>query len=156
MLDDNWIDDGFVAVGENATTTRKPTTRNSAWATRARAYRPCNSACGNWAIIRGDISGVFDTLTEQAVQLFELSYGTMQTGIATVSLQEMLYADTASAYSSQAYAEAINGNYTELQLGASGSNVLALQYRLRELGYPITHITRLLRPGNRRGRIPVL
>ena len=36
----------------------------------------------------GDISGVFDTLTEQAVQLFELTYGTMQTGIATVNLQE--------------------------------------------------------------------
>ena len=42
----------------------------------------------------GDISGVFDTLTEQAVQLFELTYGTMQTGIATANLQEMLFAET--------------------------------------------------------------
>ena len=89
----------------------------------------------------GDISGVFDTLTEQAVQLFELTYGTMQTGIATPSLQEMLFAETAPAYSAQSYAAALDGNFSELQLGASGSNVLALQMRLRELGFPISHIT---------------
>ena len=35
----------------------------------------------------------------------------------------------------------MNGSFSELQLGASGSNVLALQMRLRELGFPISHIT---------------
>ena len=53
----------------------------------------------------------------------------------------MLFAETAPASSAQSYAAALNGNFSELQLGASGSNVLALQMRLRALGFPISHIT---------------
>ena len=56
-------------------------------------------------------------------------------------LQQRLFAEDAPAYSAQAYAEAMDGNFTELQLGSSGSNVLALQMRLRELGFPITNIS---------------
>ncbi len=140
VLDENWIDQGFVSVGNEDENTETGYTQLRL-GDQGQSVQSLQLRLRELGYYPGDISGVFDTLTEQAVQLFELSYGTMQTGIATVSLQEMLYADTAPAYSSQAYAEAINGNYTELQLGASGSNVLALQYRLRELGYPITHIT---------------
>ena len=48
----------------------------------------------------------------------------------------MLFAETAPAYSAMSYAAALGRSFTQLQLGASGSNVLALQMRLRELGFP--------------------
>ncbi len=87
------------------------------------------------------VSGIFDENTEKAVKLFERSYGIMQTGIATAALQERLYADTALAYGSSEYAAAVDSQYGKLEKGDVGSNVIALQMRLQELGYPIGEIT---------------
>jgi len=89
----------------------------------------------------GGISGVFDENTEAAVKLFERSYGTMQTGIATALMQERLYSDSAVVYNSDAYIAAVESNYVLLEPGDTGANVVALQVRLRELGYPIHEIT---------------
>lgn len=87
------------------------------------------------------VSGIFDENTEKAVKLFERSYGTMQTGIATAAFQERLFAETALVYNSDEYIEAVNSYYTKLEKGDVGSNVIALQTRLQELGYPIEEIT---------------
>ena len=87
------------------------------------------------------ISGVFDESTEDAVKLFERSYGTMQTGIATAMMQERLYSEYAMVYNSDAYVAAVEANYVLLEPGDTGANVIALQLRLQELGYPIAEIT---------------
>lgn len=84
-----------------------------------------------------DVSGVFDEETRQAVLLFELTYGTMQTGIATEKMQRLLFASSAPVYGSDEYNRSKSSYYETLQLGDVGSGVLLLQYRLMELGYPI-------------------
>lgn len=89
----------------------------------------------------GGISGVFDENTETAVKLFERGYGTMQTGIATAAMQERLYSDEAAVYMSDAYNAAVESHYMRLEEGDTGSAVIALQTRLKELGYPIIEIT---------------
>lgn len=89
----------------------------------------------------GGISGIFDEETEAAVKLFERGYGTMQTGIATAAMQERLYSAEATVYNSDAYIAAVESHYVRLEEGDSGSAVIALQTRLKELGYPIEDIT---------------
>mgnify|MGYP001066141647 CR=1 FL=1 len=89
----------------------------------------------------GEVSGVFDPATEDAVERFELTYGTMQTGIATGKLQTLLYNSTAPEYGSEAYNRSKSAYYETLQRGDVGSGVLALKYRLQELGYPIGNTT---------------
>ena len=89
----------------------------------------------------GEVSGVFDSATEDAVKLFELSYGSMQTGIATARLQTLLYSDNAPEYNSNAYIASLAGNYTALEYGATGPAVYALQERLMDLGYPVWDIS---------------
>ena len=134
VLNERWIDEGFASAldddtyGEGYAQLRLGDQGLGVQKLQTRLYE--------LGYYPGGISGVFDTLTEQSVQLFELTYGSMQTGIATPDLQQRLFAEDAPAYSAQAYAEAMDGNFTELQLGSSGSNVLALQMRLRELASP--------------------
>ena len=141
LLNERWIDEGFASAPDEEEEQELATYAQLRLGDQGQGVQNLQMRLRELGYYPGDISGVFDTLTEQAVQLFELTYGSMQTGIATPALQEMLFAETAPAYSAQAYAAAVNGNFTELQLGASGSNVLALQMRLRELGFPIAHIT---------------
>lgn len=88
----------------------------------------------------GDVTGLFDMETEDAVKRFEQTYGTMQTGVATPKLQMKLFASNAPVYGSAAYDEAIVAQYTVLRPGTVGSSVYALQQRLKSLGYPITDL----------------
>ena len=87
------------------------------------------------------VSGIFDAETEQAVRRFEQTYGTMQTGVATVELQQRLFATDALTYGSDAYNKAVISQYKVLQRGDVGSAVYALQQRLKNLGYPIDALT---------------
>ena len=89
----------------------------------------------------GDVSGLFDMQTENAVKRFEQTYGTMQTGVATAKLQMKLFASSAPAYGSQAYEDAVISQYTVLKPGAVGSSVYALQQRLKRLNYPISDLS---------------
>ena len=89
----------------------------------------------------GDISGLYDPATEDAVKQFEKTYGTMQTGVATAKLQLRLFSASAPAYGSPEYNEAVVSQYSVLRPGTVGSSVYALQQRLKNLGYPITDLT---------------
>ncbi len=89
----------------------------------------------------GDISGLFDAQTENAVRRFEQTYGTMQTGVATAKLQLKLFSASAPVYGTQQYNDAVVSQYTVLRPGTVGSSVYALQQRLKNLGYPITSLT---------------
>lgn len=89
----------------------------------------------------GGISGIFDEATEKAVKLFERAYGIMQTGIATSALQEKVFSEDALVYNSKKYQEAVESFYVKLDEDSSGSNVIALQMRLQELGYPVSDVT---------------
>lgn len=89
----------------------------------------------------GDVSGLFDSQTEAAVKRFEQTYGTMQTGVATVKLQLKLFASTAPAYGTEEYDNAVLSQYSLLRPGTVGSSVYALQQRLKNLDYPITELT---------------
>ena len=89
----------------------------------------------------GDVSGLFDSATENAVRRFEQTYGTMQTGVATAKLQLKLFSDSAPAYGTQEYDDAVVSQYTVLRPGTVGSSVYALQQRLKNLGYPISSLT---------------
>ena len=85
----------------------------------------------------GDVSGVYDAATADAVKRFEQTYGTMQTGVATSKLQLKLFADNAPAYGSEEYENAVVAQYSVLRAGNVGSSVYALQQRLKDLGYPV-------------------
>lgn len=87
------------------------------------------------------ISGIYDEATEEAVKRFERSFGVMQTGVATAALQERLYSDEATVYLSDAYMDAVESRYVRLEKGDTGSDVIALQLRLIELGYPLAEAT---------------
>lgn len=89
----------------------------------------------------GDVSGLFDMQTEDAVKRFEQTYGTMQTGVATAKLQMKLFASSAPVYGSQEYQDAVVAQYTVLKPGAVGSSVYALQQRLKKLNYPISDLS---------------
>lgn len=89
----------------------------------------------------GEISGVYDIATENAVKRFEQTYGTMQTGVATQKLQLRLFNSTAPEYGSAAYNEAVVSQYAILRPGTVGSAVYALQQRLKNLGYPVGDLT---------------
>ena len=95
----------------------------------------------------GKANGVFDQTTEDAVKAFEAAYGKQRTGIATVSMQNYLFADSAlrAGQSAQATArptavpaddgEQDTVTYKALQYGSKGESVKQLQQRLKELGY---------------------
>ena len=85
----------------------------------------------------GEVSGVYDASTEEAVKRFERTYGTMQTGVATSKLQLKLFAAGAPAFGSEEYESAVVAQYSVLRVGNVGSSVYALQQRLKDLGYPI-------------------
>ena len=85
----------------------------------------------------GEVSGVYDAATEEAIKRFERTYGTMQTGVATSKLQLKLFAAGAPAYGSKAYESAVVAQYSVLRVGSVGSSVYALQQRLKDLGYPV-------------------
>ena len=89
----------------------------------------------------GQISGVYDIDTENAVKRFEQTYGTMQTGVATEKLQLRLFNAGAIAYDSEEYHQAVVDQYTVLRPGTVGSSVYALQQRLKNLGYPISDLS---------------
>lgn len=90
---------------------------------------------------KGGISGIFDEETEDAVKLFESGYSIMQTGIATAALQAKMFSDDAMLYGSDEYRKTVESYYVKLEMDDTGSNVIALQRRLQELGYPIEEIT---------------
>ena len=137
VRDTSWIDSGFapaaleeaenyytqLRLGDSGVEVRKLQTRLK-----------------ELAYYNGEVSGVFDSATEDALKLFELSYGSMQTGIATARLQTLLYSDSAPSYNSSAYITSLAGNYTALEYGDTGPEVYALQERLSYLGYPIWDI----------------
>ena len=75
----------------------------------------------------GEIGGNYLARTETAVRLFQAAVGYTQDGVATSSLQSLLFSDSAPAY---------NGlSYTTLQSGDKGLTVRRLQEKLIELGY---------------------
>ncbi len=59
----------------------------------------------------GEITGIFDEETEQAVKLFEAAFGITRTGIASATLQERLFSDDALFYGSDAYNESVYSFY---------------------------------------------
>jgi peptidoglycan hydrolase-like protein with peptidoglycan-binding domain len=76
----------------------------------------------------GNIGGNYGELTTAAVKRFQAKIGANQTGVATVTLQQKLFADDAPLYKSSA-------TYKTLKMGSTGDEVSALQTRLMELGY---------------------
>ncbi len=74
----------------------------------------------------GRADGVFGANTRYAVIYFQDAVGMAQDGIATPELQQRLFASNAPVY--QQYVELARG-------GRTGVRVIALQERLRELGY---------------------
>jgi len=100
----------------------------------------------------GTPSGSFGKATADVVKRFQAALGWEQTGVATIALQERLYAANAPAYSQQPATPvptqkpvstpvvmpddtAPMAAYRTLQPGYSGADVAALQARLVDLGY---------------------
>jgi len=75
----------------------------------------------------GDIGGNYLARTETAVRLFQAAIGYNQDGIATSSLQSLLFSSSAPAYDGR--------SFTTLQSGDKGLTVRRLQQRLIDLGY---------------------
>lgn len=89
--------------------------------------------------MKSKADGIYGEKTIEAVMLFERAYGKSETGIATASLQEVLFSYDARPYGYVATAtptpRATAQSYTTLSRGSSGSRVTELQNRLWELGY---------------------
>ncbi len=88
--------------------------------------------------LSGKVDGIYGNATVKAVKAFEKAYGQKQTGIASVGMQMHLYADDALAYGSATPAPttaASEDTYRTLSKGSYGEDVVALQARLKKLGY---------------------
>ena len=88
--------------------------------------------------LSGKVDGIYGNATVKAVKAFEKAYGQKQTGIASVGMQKHLYADDALAYGSatpEPTAAASEDTYRTLSKGSYGEDVVALQARLKTLGY---------------------
>ena len=138
LNDESYISGDFqsVAQQEDATEYKNLSLGNTGIAVQALQNR-----LKDLGYFSGDVSGLFDNETENAVKRFEQTYGTMQTGVATAKLQMKLFASTAPVYGSQDYQESVVSQYTVLKPGAVGSSVYALQQRLKKLNYPITDLS---------------
>ena len=134
LNDASWINSGFSAVDTSGSENYYTQLRLGDSGVEVRNLQTRLRELSYYA---GEVSGVFDSATEDAVKLFELSYGTMQTGIATARMQTLLFSDNAPVYNSNAYKSTASGNYTTLQYGDTGPAVYALQERFIELGYPL-------------------
>ena len=75
--------------------------------------------------------GYYDSETTQAIKTFEYVNGRTQTGVASVSLQELLYSKQAKSNSRPGS----SGGYRKLKNGDKNDDVAMLQRRLIELGY---------------------
>jgi peptidoglycan hydrolase-like protein with peptidoglycan-binding domain len=83
--------------------------------------------------LNGSVDGVYGNATVNAVKLFEKAYGKTPTGVATVALQKTLYSKNAKPYNKPDPTP--EPEYIELREGDSGLRVMAVQNRLKELGY---------------------
>lgn len=79
----------------------------------------------------GSVDGNFGSSTATAVKRFQQAIGVNVTGVATIAVQQKLYASNAPVYEGEEEEDA----YTLLSPGDSGSAVKRLQTRLKELGY---------------------
>lgn len=138
IIDPSWADSGYASVSEYASDMYYTQLRLGDTGVEVRKLQ---TRLKELNYFTGDVSGVFDSATETAVELFELTYGTMQTGIATSKMQTYLYLIDAPVYLSEEYQRAKSQYFVTLQYGDVGSNVLSLQTRLKELGYPIMELT---------------
>ncbi len=77
----------------------------------------------------GNVAGNYLAKTQSAVILFQRALGWPQDGVATVALQEALFAPNAPAYGG------VSSGYAQLERGDSGVQVSNMQRRLIELGY---------------------
>ncbi len=75
--------------------------------------------------------GYYDSETTQAIKTFEYVNGRTQTGVASVSLQELLYSKDAKSNSRPGGST----GYKKLKNGDKNDDVAKLQRRLIELGY---------------------
>lgn len=73
----------------------------------------------------GEADGDFGSATENALFAFQYRMGLPTDGVASIEVQDLLYAETAPAFV----------QYFDLLPGAQGEEVLAIQTRLIELGY---------------------
>ena len=139
-----WLNDESVLnsrVGESAAGTRNAVFSQLRLGSTGTAVTAMQERLSELGYFTGGISGVFDEETEDAVKAFEQGYGIMQTGIATAAMQERLFSPEALVYQSDAYMDAVYSHYARLDKGGAGSGVIAMQNRLKELGYPIDEIT---------------
>ncbi len=77
----------------------------------------------------GSIGGNYLTKTTDAVRLFQAAIGHAETGVATPEMQDILFSNDAPNYFE------VENDYVDLERNDSGTQVLYLQQRLRELGY---------------------
>ena len=82
----------------------------------------------------GDINGKYDYFTACAVMRFEAAYRRELTGVATISMQEYVFADKAVVMNGKGD-KSDDGWFIPIKKGDEGADVLLMQQRLVELGY---------------------
>lgn len=82
----------------------------------------------------GDVNGIYDYFTACAVMRFEAAYKRELTGVATISMQEYVFADKAVVMNSKSD-KSDDGWFIPMKKGDEGADVLLMQQRLVELGY---------------------
>ena len=83
-------------------------------------------------------TGTYDAATVAAVIAFQRAAGLQADGLCGRQTISRLYASDAPRAASATAAPTATPNYRILELGSSGSDVRALQTRLRELGYTVS------------------
>lgn len=84
--------------------------------------------------LAGDVTGEYDYYTALAVMRFEAAYKRELTGVATESMQEYLFSDTARTMNGKGD-KCKDGWFMPMKKGDKGADVLLMQRRLAELGY---------------------
>ena len=85
--------------------------------------------------LQSTVTGNYMNKTVEAVSKFQRAIGLSETGVATASLQEILFSSSAPRYNASTPTPTPSGGYTQLSFGNTGQAVAEMQQRLIDLGY---------------------
>ena len=85
--------------------------------------------------LQSTVTGNYMNKTVEAVSKFQKAIGLSETGVATASLQEVLFSSSAPRYNASTPTATPTTGYTQLSFGSTGQAVAEMQQRLIDLGY---------------------
>lgn len=126
------------AFGSKATPTPTPSSTGYtllSYGSKGDAVKRLQSRLVELGYLQSTVTGNYMNKTVEAVSKFQKAIGLSETGVATASLQEILFSSSAPRYSATVPTPTPTSGRTQLSFGNTGQAVAEMQQRLIDLGY---------------------